>query len=82
VRSASVSTLLPRLHCFLDKGFASFVIQNWLFEVFDSYILDNGDLDAALQDAQTYAAAFQSCTANLPSFYLDRKNDANVESPK
>jgi ABC-type glycerol-3-phosphate transport system substrate-binding protein len=49
---------------------ASFLYERWLFEAFDSYVLNDRDLDVALQDAQTYANAFQTCAVNLPPIDL------------
>jgi ABC-type glycerol-3-phosphate transport system substrate-binding protein/beta-lactamase regulating signal transducer with metallopeptidase domain len=49
---------------------SDFLLQHWLFEAFDSYVLNNGDLTTALQDAQRYASDFQTCAANLPPVML------------
>jgi ABC-type glycerol-3-phosphate transport system substrate-binding protein len=45
-----------------------FLLQHWLFEAFDQYVLENGDLDTALKDAETFAKGFQECAANIPPF--------------
>ncbi len=42
-----------------------FLIQHWLYEAFDAYVLHSTDLDTALKDAQTYADAFLTCAANI-----------------
>ena len=39
------------------------LVEHWLFQAFDNYVLNNADLASALQDGQTYAAAFTTCTA-------------------
>jgi ABC-type glycerol-3-phosphate transport system substrate-binding protein len=53
------------------KDVSKTLIQHWLFEAFDTYAIDGGDLEAALTDAQTYAQAFQTCAANLPPVRLE-----------
>ncbi len=45
---------------------SNFIVQFWMNRAFDRYVFDDVDLDAELQDAQTYAQAFLSCVANLP----------------
>jgi ABC-type glycerol-3-phosphate transport system substrate-binding protein len=56
---------------------SGFVVEYWLFQAWDSYILKGADLNAALTDAQTYASAYTACTAKLPAYdpagqkYLD-----------
>ncbi len=42
------------------------VLQLWLYRAFDSYVLEDGDLDSQLADAQTFAEAYQGCVANIP----------------
>jgi ABC-type glycerol-3-phosphate transport system substrate-binding protein len=44
----------------------NFVVQLWLFRAFDSYVLEDGDLDAKLSEAQTFAEAYQGCVADIP----------------
>jgi ABC-type glycerol-3-phosphate transport system substrate-binding protein len=46
----------------------NFLLQIWLYRVFDKYVLDNGDLDAELAQAQIYATDYQGCIANIPPF--------------
>jgi ABC-type glycerol-3-phosphate transport system substrate-binding protein len=43
-----------------------FLLQYWLYEAFDSYVLKDGDLDAGLKDGEAKAKAFQECAVNLP----------------
>ncbi len=53
----------------LFSGSASptgFLIQHWLFQAFDEYVLRDGDLDAALKKAETTSKGFQECAVNLP----------------
>lgn len=52
-------------------GQAGFLLQHWLYEAFDTYVLRDGDLEAALKDAEGYAKAFQQCIANIPPFDPD-----------
>jgi ABC-type glycerol-3-phosphate transport system substrate-binding protein len=47
---------------------ANFLLQFWMNRAFDNYVLNNGDLDQDLKDAQTYSTAFQECVANIPPF--------------
>ncbi|MCC7451813.1 MAG: hypothetical protein IT324_30670 [Anaerolineae bacterium] len=46
----------------------SMFYQMWLFQAFDQYVLDNGDLDTALQDAQQKSVVMAECVAKLPPF--------------
>jgi hypothetical protein len=43
-----------------------FLLQHWLYEAFDKYVLNGGDLEAALKDAETTSKGFQECAVNLP----------------
>jgi ABC-type glycerol-3-phosphate transport system substrate-binding protein len=43
-----------------------FFVNQWLNRAFDAYVLDGGDLTAALADAQRKADNFLACTDNLP----------------
>jgi len=56
---------------------SSYMIEHWLFEAFDRYVLDGGDLTAALQDAQTKASAFVTCTSALPPLDLSTLSKGN-----
>jgi ABC-type glycerol-3-phosphate transport system substrate-binding protein len=52
----------------IDKGnftITDFLVQNWMYEAFDSYVLDDGDLEAALKEGENYARNFLACTANI-----------------
>jgi hypothetical protein len=44
------------------------LVQLWLYNAFDDYVLNGADLAASLKDAQTYAKAFQDCVAALPPY--------------
>jgi ABC-type glycerol-3-phosphate transport system substrate-binding protein len=46
----------------------TFVVQIWLFQAFDAYVLEDGDLDAELQEAQLFADSYMQCVANIPPF--------------
>jgi hypothetical protein len=46
---------------------SNFILQLWLNRAFDHYVLNDADLEAELQDAQTSAQAFLGCVANLPA---------------
>ncbi|MEP7293460.1 MAG: hypothetical protein ABI835_16870, partial [Chloroflexota bacterium] len=48
------------------NSIGDFITQFWLNRTFDNYVLRDGDLEADLADAQTYATAFQQCIAQLP----------------
>ncbi len=52
---------------FAGVGAARQMLEYWLFSAFDKYVLENGDLDVALQDAQTFAQAFLGCVADVPA---------------
>ncbi|MDX1992149.1 MAG: extracellular solute-binding protein [bacterium] len=55
-----------------------FLAQLWLFQAFDTYVLDDGDLEAALRDAQNYAVTFQQCIDVLPP--LDNSSTESQEA--
>jgi ABC-type glycerol-3-phosphate transport system substrate-binding protein len=44
-----------------SANIAGFVVQYWLFEAWDNYVLKNGNLESSLADAQTYVDAYQTC---------------------
>jgi ABC-type glycerol-3-phosphate transport system substrate-binding protein len=44
------------------------VIQLWLYRAFDTYVLQDGDLDTALVDAESFITAYQECIADIPPF--------------
>ncbi len=50
------------------SNISGFVVEYWLFQAWDSYVLKDADLDAALSDAQTHAGAYTTCTAGLPAY--------------
>ncbi len=52
-----------------------FLTTDWLNRAFDSYVLDNADLQAALEDAQLKATTFQQCIEGLPGFDPGSGND-------
>jgi len=55
---------------------STFLMQYWLYQAFDSYVLKNGDLETGLKEAETYSKAFQECVATLPP--LDLSSQANA----
>jgi ABC-type glycerol-3-phosphate transport system substrate-binding protein len=42
-----------------------FLSQHWLYEAFDSYVLQGKDLDSALKDAQGFTTAFTTCISTI-----------------
>ncbi|MBZ0275727.1 MAG: extracellular solute-binding protein [Anaerolineae bacterium] len=56
-------------------GLGSFVLNLWLNQVFDDYILNNGDLEADLAQAQIYADGYTQCVAALPPIDLSGTSD-------
>jgi len=51
-------------------GVSDALVQHWLFEAFDAYVLNGNELEGALNTAETYAKAYLTCTANLPAAAL------------
>ncbi len=43
-----------------------FIVQNWLYAAFDKYVLENGDLEAGLKEAETMSKGFLECVAKIP----------------
>jgi ABC-type glycerol-3-phosphate transport system substrate-binding protein len=58
-------------------GITGFLMQHWLYQAFDSYVLKDGDLDTALKEAEGYAKGFQGCVANIPPFDPSTQNQRN-----
>ncbi|MEP7289280.1 MAG: hypothetical protein ABI947_26305 [Chloroflexota bacterium] len=53
---------------------ANFLMQHWLYEAFDNYVLNNADLDSSLKDAEGYAKTYQGCVANIAPFDPSTQN--------
>ncbi len=47
---------------------ANFLSQYWMNRAFDNYVLNDGDLEQGLTEAQTNIQAFQECVAGIPAF--------------
>jgi ABC-type glycerol-3-phosphate transport system substrate-binding protein len=84
-----VDTLLKDSHTIafptFDKGTVSvsnFLLEHWLFEAFDVYVLNGADLTSALKDAEGYAKTYQGCTATLPPESLLAANDQITDTTK
>jgi ABC-type glycerol-3-phosphate transport system substrate-binding protein len=50
------------------------LVQRWLYSAFDNYVLNEADLDTELKQAESYAKAFQECTALIPPFDAATQN--------
>jgi hypothetical protein len=48
---------------FAGSSAARMVVEYWLYDAFDNYVLRDGDLESSLKDAETYAKGFQECMA-------------------
>jgi ABC-type glycerol-3-phosphate transport system substrate-binding protein len=44
-----------------------FLLQFWLYQAFDRYVLEDKDLDTELATAEQYGRDFQACAASIPS---------------
>ncbi|MBZ0283338.1 MAG: extracellular solute-binding protein [Anaerolineae bacterium] len=44
----------------------NYIIQLWLYRVFDSYVLKDGDLEVELAQAEQYVTEYQECSASIP----------------
>lgn len=53
---------------FSGASATSFLLQLWLNDAFDSYVLQDGDLETELADAETYTKGFLECAALIPSY--------------
>jgi hypothetical protein len=47
-------------------GGAGLILNLWLNRAFDRYVLDDGDLDRELADAQLFTESYRGCVADLP----------------
>jgi ABC-type glycerol-3-phosphate transport system substrate-binding protein len=45
----------------------TFIEQFWLYEAFDDYVLNGGDLETGLADATFYIQNYRDCAADIPS---------------
>jgi ABC-type glycerol-3-phosphate transport system substrate-binding protein len=52
------------------------LLQHWLFQAFDNYVLSDGDLDTGLQKAESMSKGFQDCAVNLPPLDLTSRDSA------
>jgi ABC-type glycerol-3-phosphate transport system substrate-binding protein len=50
------------------SNISGFIVQYWLFQAWDDYVLKSKDLDTGLQTAQQYATGYIECAAALPPF--------------
>ena len=75
---------------FAGGGAGRQVLEFWLYEAFDKYVLQNADLETALKEAETFAKAFQECLANTPppdragqeeaDFFRDQQCASKIDS--
>jgi ABC-type glycerol-3-phosphate transport system substrate-binding protein len=63
-----------------NTNVSDFIIQFWLNRAFDNHVSNNADLAAELNDAQTYATAFQDCVAALPPSQAPQSNGPGLIS--
>lgn len=45
-----------------------FLLQYWLYQAWDGYVLEDKELEPLLQDAEQKAKEFQECSKTLPAF--------------
>jgi ABC-type glycerol-3-phosphate transport system substrate-binding protein len=50
------------------SNISGFIVQYWLFQAWDDYVLKDKDLDTGLQTAQQYASGYTECAAALPAY--------------
>ncbi len=50
------------------SNISGFVVQFWLFQAWDNYVLNDKDLDTELKDAQIYVDAYLQCAAAIPAY--------------
>jgi ABC-type glycerol-3-phosphate transport system substrate-binding protein len=72
-----VDTVLKDSHTIpipsFNKGtvtISDYLLQNWLFEAFDTYVANGSDLGMALKNAEGYAKTYQGCAQKLPPTLL------------
>jgi multiple sugar transport system substrate-binding protein len=46
----------------------NFLLQYWLNQAFDNYVLNDADLQTELETAQQFATGYQECVVNIPPF--------------
>jgi ABC-type glycerol-3-phosphate transport system substrate-binding protein len=61
-------------------NFSTYVEPLWLNEAFDNYVLNNGDLDTDLAEAETNANAYRECASTIPE--LDPQSLTTPEESK
>lgn len=50
------------------SSISTFILQHWLFEAWDNYVLKDQSLETGLADAQNYATGYLGCTASIAPF--------------
>ncbi|MEZ4671075.1 MAG: extracellular solute-binding protein [Anaerolineae bacterium] len=51
-----------------SSSVSQFIEQTWMNQAFDDYVLEDGDLEQALGDAQTLMDTYRECVVDIPSF--------------
>ncbi|MBZ0300220.1 MAG: extracellular solute-binding protein [Anaerolineae bacterium] len=51
-----------------NTSVGDYITQFWLNRAMDRYVLEDGDLDTELADAETFARDYQTCIADIPPF--------------
>ena len=47
------------------------LVEHWLFQAFDDYVLNGSELEGALSTAETFAKGYLTCTTSLPATSLN-----------
>ncbi|MEP6984626.1 MAG: extracellular solute-binding protein, partial [Chloroflexota bacterium] len=58
-----------------SSSYGDYIEPMWLNKAFDDYVLENGDLDKDLAEAETYAKAFRECASVIPKADADQLTD-------
>jgi ABC-type glycerol-3-phosphate transport system substrate-binding protein len=58
-------------------GYNSYIEKTWMNKAFDHYVLENGDLEADLADAQKNIEAFRVCADTIPKL-----SPAELDTPE
>ena len=51
-----------------NSAVGDFIVQFWLNRAMDRYVLEDGDLDTELADAELFARDYQTCIVSIPPY--------------
>jgi hypothetical protein len=62
----------------INTSWTGYLLQHWLYQAFDDYVLRDKDLPTVLKDAEVIARGFQGCAENLPPLDVSDRDNQRV----